>query len=292
MLDFRAEARPRPAVAAHATAQPVRLVMTEAGLVEIVSIGPENGPTTILITHGVGSVESFLEIALGLAHRQPRGRIVVYSRPGCGQSPALANVEAGDLLVAEASVIIPAIMQALGIRKANLVGHADGAAVAILAASIHPRLFVRIVGIAPMCFADQQFIQSTRELPDDEFRTGLTLRLRATHHDAGATYRRWRSARNALCRTPDRLLDHMGSLKAPLLLIQGLRDAIGSTAQVSRIAARVSNAVKWVLLQQDGHFPQHDNPEQVLDLIEGHLSAADRSASSRPRAVRTLGAHE
>lgn len=291
MLDFRADTRPRPAATPLATGRPAGLVMTAAGLVELAVIGPDHGTATILVTHGVGSLESLSEIALGLARRKPRGRFVVYSRPGCGQSPALPNVEAGEQLVAEATLTIPAMMQALGIRKASLVGHADGAAVAILAASHHPRLFERVVGIAPLCFADQPFIQSTRELPDDEFRTGLTMRLKATHHDADATYRRWRAAREALCGTPDRLLDGMGSLRAPLLLIQGLRDAIGSTAQVAHVAARLSNAVKWVLLQQDGHFPQHDNPEQVLDLIEGHLFTTDRSMSSRSRPAGAHCAH-
>jgi pimeloyl-ACP methyl ester carboxylesterase len=250
-----------------------RFVATAAGTIDVYETGDADGDAIILITHGLGSLESFEEIADGLALRLPHRRILTYSRPGRGRSPTLDGARPEGDLVAEAATVLPALMRALGIGSADLVGHSDGAAVAALAACLNRGLVERLVAISPQIFAERQFVRTTTDLPAEEWQTGLSGRLGALHLDRAGAYRQWREAREALCAEPTAVLDRLEGLSAPILLVQGLRDEFGTSMQVSQAAARALGPVKWVLLQRDGHFPHLDNPGQMLDLIESHLAS-------------------
>ena len=265
-----------------------RTVQTSEGPVDVAETGPAMGPAIVLVTHGLGSLESFEEIALGLATRLPHHRIVTYSRPGTGRTPFPAYVNPGAQLLWEATASLRALLGALDIDRADLVGHSDGAVVAMLFACIHPELVRSLVAVAPQVFADTQFIQATRNLPADEAPRILRHQLGATHADDALAYARWRAAREALCQTPGALLDQIEGLTAPVLFVQGLRDEFGSSNQVSLASGLVAGPVKWVLLQRDGHVPQYDNPEQTLALIENHLARATSSLSGRREASRAV----
>ncbi|MDZ4124276.1 MAG: alpha/beta fold hydrolase, partial [Hydrogenophaga sp.] len=76
----------------------------------------------------------------------------VYSRRGYGQSDPVADVrdeprwQGGwhvgrhepDYMHHEAYVVLPALLQQLGVQNPVLVGHSDGATIALLHASRHP----------------------------------------------------------------------------------------------------------------------------------------------------------
>lgn len=272
MLHFKPEARPYKARGATLPLPRSGLIATEAGKIDVFETGDRNGQAIVLVTHGLGSIESFEEIAEEMAARLPGRRIVTYSRPGRGRTPIQENGDVPDDLSGEALVVMPAILKALGIARADLVAHSDGAAVAMAYACAHPDMVHRIVALSPQVHADRRFIETTRNLPADERMLGISARLGAVHLDTGLAYRIWRNARETLCASPDALLDRLGRLRAPTLLVQGLRDEDGSSDQIAAMAARISGPVKWVLLRQDGHYPQHDNPGLVLDLIENHLA--------------------
>jgi pimeloyl-ACP methyl ester carboxylesterase len=272
MLHLRSDASRPTARGANLAMARARLVDTDVGPIDVYETGYAGGDAIILVTHGLGSLESFEELADGLALRFPWRRIITYSRPGRGRSPALGRTAASEDLVAEATIVLPALMRTLDIGRADIVGHSDGAAAAALAACMNPGLIASLVAISPQVFADGQFVRATRDLPEEEWQVGLTGRLGAFHLDGEGAYRRWRGAREALCSNPTAVLDKLDALTSPILLIQGLRDEFGSSAQVSLAASRAAGPVKWVLLQRDGHFPHLDNPGQMLDLIDSHLA--------------------
>ena len=113
----------------------------------------------------------------------------------------------------------------------------------------------------------------TREAPFPGASFGATLRLDG---DAGKIVAAAEAEPEAL---PAALAEAKG-----LLLIQGMEDAFSSPVQLSAIADVVSGPVKWVMLHGEGHFPQHDNPEQIFQLVEAHIDTV-RSAASR-RVIR------
>ncbi|MBB1249917.1 alpha/beta fold hydrolase [Rhizobium sp. G21] len=264
-----------------------RIDKTDAGDIDLLDIGKPDGHAVILITHGLGSLESFEEIAEGMEARFPGRRIVAYSRPGRGMSPLNPNVEASSLLTFEALQALPAILSALGIVTVDLVAHSDGAAVAMLFACANPLKVGRIVGISPQVHADRLSIDQLRELVTNNDHLDDVKRLGADHGDVGVASRCWVAMHDALAANPDHVLGGLARIDAPMLLVQGLRDE-GTQHQMSALSTRVRGPMKWVILRNDGHFPQHDSTDIVLDLICGHLQDVDAKGTSGRRQTRAV----
>lgn len=271
MLYFRQDGSTNAARIARLPAWRRQLVNTDAGTIDVLDIGKDQRHAILLITHGLGSMESFEEIAEGLEARHPGRRVIAYSRPGRGASPADPEHAGTDRLSHESLELLPALLRALGIHSVDLVAHSDGVAVAMLFACAHPERVGRMVALSPQVHADRQFDAVTSELLADGRGQEEIERLCAEHLDPALAIRCWAAGREALTGAPDRVLEQISALDAPLLLIQGLRDEYGVENQMAALSDRVPGPMKWVILRQDGHFPQHDSTEVVLDLICGHL---------------------
>lgn len=275
MLHFRQDENSKHARVVKMTAWRRRTIDTDAGRLETLDIGAGLGHAILLVTHGLGSVHSMEEIAEGLSARFPGRRIVAYSRPGRGASPEPESVAAKEMLAHEAHAVLPALMRALALTSVDIVAHSDGVAVAMLFACARPWMVGRMVAICPQVHAGEDLGES-QCLNDIE-------KLSAEHSDTQTAVRSWSAQREALCDHPSMVLDHVGALTAPLLLIQGLKDEYGAQRQMEALSDRVPGPMKWVMLRQDGHFPQHDNPDVVIDMICGHLDEVASQTAGQHR---------
>lgn len=277
MLYFRQDESIRGARVVKLTPWRRQIVDTDAGRIETLDNGIGQDQAILLVTHGLGSLHSLEEIAEGLTARYPGRRVVAYSRPGRGASPEPEGIAARDLLVHEAHCVLPALMHALGLVSVDLVAHSDGVAVAMLFACAHPWMVGRMVAICPRILAEER---------DNDDRCIRDLEtLGAAHADLQAALRCRAAQAETLTAEPGMVLDRVDTLAAPLLLMQGLKDEYGAQRQMEALSDRVHGQMKWVMLRNDGHFPQHDNADVVIDMICGHLqeTAADAAIQRRPR---------
>ena len=60
---------------------------------------------------------------------------------------------------------------------------------------------------------------------------------------------------------------------APVLLIQGDRDAYGTSAQLDAIERGVAGPATRIWLEDCGHAPHRERPEETLDAIGTFLAA-------------------
>jgi len=272
VFDRRQSVVPPPCFAA------APMLDTSAGLLEVVTLGPETGSPLILMSHGMGSWSSLRDIGERLVEQNPSRRIIAWSRQGCGNSPASAD-EGHDPLLHEARTVLPALMGALNIHRADFLGHSDGATIAMIFAALYPERVDRVIAIAPYGSSNSQTLAGVRALPCWASDSGLAQRLSAHHADVEAAYDRWRQ--RCLSNGVDgwSALDVLPGMTAPLLLIQGMEDEFATAEQISAIADSVSGPVNWVLLRGQGHFPQHDVPEQIVGLVSGHLGHVRKYAS-------------
>ncbi|HZG27427.1 MAG TPA: alpha/beta hydrolase [Ensifer sp.] len=255
-----------------------QIVDTDAGQIETLDIGPQQDRAILLVTHGLGSVHSMEEIAEGLNARFPGRRIVCYSRPGRGASPEPEGRTTANILSHEAHAVLPALARALGLTSVDIVAHSDGVAVAMLFACAHPWMVGRMVAISPQVHAGEGACQTDG--------LGEIEKLCADHADLKAATRCRAAQYDALSADPCMVLDRVGALTAPLLLIQGLRDEYGAQRQMEALSDRVHGPMKWVMLRHDGHFPQHDNPDVVIDMICSHLEEAESEIAGKHRQRR------
>ncbi|MDP3606800.1 MAG: alpha/beta hydrolase, partial [Polaromonas sp.] len=108
--------------------------------------GPAGRAPIIFLHEGLGSVSLWTQRGKSWPQAvcEATGRAgVVYSRRGYGQSDPVPEVRgsgrlAPDYMHREAWEVLPALLAALGIVRPALLGHSDGASIALLHAARHP----------------------------------------------------------------------------------------------------------------------------------------------------------
>jgi pimeloyl-ACP methyl ester carboxylesterase len=173
--------------------------------------------------------------------------------PGAPRTPRFMHEEALDVL--------PAVLAEAGIEDPVLVGHSDGASIALIHAAAHP---VRaLVLLAPHVFVEDLSVASIAEAREAFEGTDLRERMGRHHRDAEATFRLW----NDIWLAPEfrgwDITDVLPSVTAPALLIQGEHDQYGTLAQVEAVRDGVAGPAELVVLDAR-HAPHLEAPEETL----------------------------
>ncbi len=219
-------------------------------------------PTLVFLHEGLGSVSLWRDFPDRVA--QATGcAAVVYSRYGYGRSDVLEAPHRVDYMHREAREVLPELLDKLGILDPLLVGHSDGASIALMFASGHPGMKGLIVE-APHVFVEDGNLQSIAAAREAFESTDLPKRLARHHADAAKTFYGW----NDVWRHPDfrawNIEDCLPGITCPLLAIQGLDDEYGTLQQLVAIERQVHGRVTLVKLEACGHSPHRDQPEATL----------------------------
>lgn len=201
----------------------------------------------------------------------------VYSRRGYGLSDPIPDVRGGgrhapDYMHREARTTLPALLSALGVTRPVLVGHSDGATIALLHAADHP--VSACVALAPHVFVETMALEAIAQARQAFEQGGLRQRLAHHHADVDSAFWQW----NDVWLSPGfRSFDirrDCGRITAPLLLVQGRDDAYGTLAQLDAIATAAPQA-QQVVLDGCGHSPHRDHPETLTAAVTGFLVGTD-----------------
>jgi pimeloyl-ACP methyl ester carboxylesterase len=233
----------------------------------------------VFLHEGLGSVSQWTQRALDWPQAvcAATGRAaVLYSRRGYGQSAPVPEVRGAgrlgpDYMHREAWEVLPALLQALQIAKPVLLGHSDGATIALLHASRFP--VTACVAMAPHVLVEDLAVASiarAREVFETGGPAGLRERLARHHADVDGAFWQWNDVwLSAAFRSFD-IRAECRAISAPLLLIQGLDDEYGTLRQLDEIALAVPQA-RQSRLADCGHSPQRDQPDKSLQAIEDFL---------------------
>ncbi len=194
-------------------------------------------------------------------------RALIYSRQGHGASDPLPTEHDPEYLTHEALDVLPAVLRTRGIERPVLVGHSDGATIAVINAALSVARVRGLVLIAPHVIVEDISVagveKSARAYEDDDLRTKLSVH----HHDVDGMFDRWADVwRRAEFRHWS-IVHLLGEIVCPVLVIQGEDDRYGTLAQVDLIEDHAAGPVRSVVLPECGHAPQVDHPERVLEEI-------------------------
>ena len=229
--------------------------------------GDAAGPGTLVFLHeGLGSIGLWRRFPDELRQRTRRAG-VVYSRYGYGWSDVAPEARRPDYMHHEALVVLPTVLDALDVRRPVLVGHSDGASIALIATGAGVVDVERLVLLAPHVFVEDVSIIGIEAARAAYETTDLPARLARHHRDADATFRGW----NDVWLAPEfrawNIEGYLGGVTCPLLCIQGLDDQYGTLAQLDAIVAGVAGPWERMELAECGHSPQLDRPEATLDAV-------------------------
>lgn len=260
--------------------QQPRKAFVEAGghRLEVERFGGDTGKPTLLFLHeGLGSVSLWKDFPAQVA-AVTGCPAVVYSRYGYGQSDLLAAPFAVDYMHREALETLPELLSRLAIARPVLVGHSDGASIALIYAGSRDGL-AGLVALAPHVFVEDISVKSIAEAKVAFETTELPEKLARHHDDPRRAFYRW----NDIWLHPDfrrwNIEAYLPAIRCPVLAVQGADDEYGTMAQVEAVARAVGGPCEVVELEECGHSPHRDQPERTLSAIARFVAALEGGRS-------------
>jgi pimeloyl-ACP methyl ester carboxylesterase len=171
----------------------------------------------------------------------------------------------------EALGALPSMLSSLSIENPILVGHSDGASIALIHAGAGNS--VRgVVAMAPHVFIEPVCLDSIRKAKEAFEKTDLPGKLGRYHRDARKTFYGWADVwLDPQFERWDIREDYLLGIRCPVLAIQGRDDEYGTLEQLAAISRRVAGRCELVELPECGHSPFRDQPEAVLSCVSSFI---------------------
>jgi len=240
--------------------------------VQRIDLGAASRATLVLLHEGLGSIAMWRDFPGRLAHATGCSA-VVYSRYGYGRSDPITQPRSVRYMHDEALVVLPELLQRLHVADPILVGHSDGASIALIhaGARLHeqdernPRVRA-VVAMAPHVIVEDISVQSIAAAKEAFLATDLPQRLARYHADVKSAFWGWNDIWLDAAFRAWNIEEYLPGIECPVLAIQGQDDEYGTMEQVHRIERAVSD-VEVLALQDCRHSPHRDQPEAVIDAI-------------------------
>jgi pimeloyl-ACP methyl ester carboxylesterase len=231
---------------------------------------PGDEPVLVLLHEGLGSIGLWRRVPAAL-HDATGRRTVTYSRAGYGRSGPVPLPRPLTYMHDEADVVLPALLAGLGIERPVLVGHSDGASIALLAAGAGVPV-TALVLLAPHVIVEDVSVAAIAAARTAYADTDLRDRL-ARHHDhVDVAFRGWNDAwLDPAFRDWD-ITDRLSGITAPVLVIQGAADPYGTTRQLDLIEAGLDGPFERIVLPGVGHAPHLEAADEVLAAIAAFVA--------------------
>jgi pimeloyl-ACP methyl ester carboxylesterase len=219
--------------------------------------------STIVMLHGgLGCVALWKDLPQRLAQSTGCG-VLAYSRYGNGSSQPLEEKRPVSYMHHEGEIVLPELLEKLGISKPLLLGHSDGGSIAIIYAGKFPDRVRALILEAPHVFVEEVSLRGALNAKAEYETSDLRQRLAKYHENVDLTFWGW----NDIWLDPRfrswNIESYLPQIRCPLLMIQGEQDEYGTVAQLDAIRARVPRS-EVLVLPDCGHSPDRDEPETVL----------------------------
>jgi pimeloyl-ACP methyl ester carboxylesterase len=225
-------------------------------------------PALVMLHEGLGSVGLWRGLPETL-HELTGARVLAFSRYGHGESDPPPRPRTPTFMHEEALEVLPEVLSAAGIEEPPiLVGHSDGASIALIYAASHPVAGLALM--APHVFVEQICVDAIRETRDAFENEGLRERMARHHRDPEAAFKGWCD----VWLDPEfldwNLEPLLPKIRAPVLLIQGRDDEYGTLAQIDAIQRGLAGPSERLIVS-GGHSPHLEHPKEVPDAIASFI---------------------
>ena len=230
---------------------------------------PEEKPTLVFLHEGLGCVSMWRDFPEKLSRKTGCGSMV-FSRIGYGKSDPCEIPKSFDFMHKEALCELPKLLSFYNIKEYILIGHSDGASIALIYAGESPgEGLLGIINEAPHVFCEAITIHSIEKIFDLYKKGNLRKRLKRHHgENVDNAFFGWAN----VWLDPEFLSWNIESslpkISVPQLIIQGNEDEYGTSAQVEAIAAQSGSTVETCFLSNCGHSPHIDRENATLNVMD------------------------
>ena len=237
-----------------------------------VGAGAAAAPVIVMLHQGLGSVALWRDFPKAV-HEATGLRVLVYSRWGYGKSEPVTAFPHGADWMHRGARELADLLHAQGVGKPILLGHSDGASVALLYAAhrLAPAA-LGVVAMAPHVMLEKESVVSLAKARVAYEEGDLRRKLAKFHDDVDGAFYGW----NVTWLNPAirawTLEAELAGIRCPVTLIQGESDEYGTPAQLASIKKHTGGKAEVVLLDNCGHSPHIDQRAATLGAIKRHLA--------------------
>lgn len=240
----------------------------------VIGPGPKEAPTLVFLHEGLGCIALWRDFPASIV-RATGCNALIYERQGHGGSDPFDGPRGVDYLDREAGIVLPEVLDYFGIEKATLIGHSDGATIALMFAAKFPERAEGVVAIAAHAYVEAVALAGIRKtVAAFETDRGFRERLEKYHgENAGPLVHAWADVWLSDAFRSWNIEARLAAVRAPSLLIQGAADEYATPEQMERIAKAVGGPVEELLIEGIGHTPQRDAEDRVIEAIKRFVKA-------------------
>lgn len=245
---------------------------------------PTASSTLIFLHEGLGSARGWLGFAESVVEATGWGALV-YSRAGYGSSEPVDLPFPVRFMHDEATIVLPEVLDALGIEETVLVGHSDGASIALIHAAGPGAGRIRGLALeAPHSFVEPVTLASIGALPE-RFQDGALREKLARLHGENTEriFQGWTDVWLRPAFAAWSIQDLLPAVTCPVLVIQGEQDEYGTLRQVEAVAEGVAGPVETLLLADCRHAPHRDRREATVAAIARFVGSVARDPARPTR---------
>ena len=226
-------------------------------------------PALVFLHEGLGSIKLWRDFPARVAKATGR-KALVYDRYGYGESEVLKEEKVDVKFMHRGAEELAEVLGAFRIEAPVLVGHSDGASIALIYSGSHR--VEGLVVLAPHVFIETFNLASIRKIRATFETTDLPQRFAKYHTDPRKTFYLWNDAWLDPAFERWNIEEYLPRIACPVLAIQGENDEYGTMAQLDAIRRQVKGPCELVKLKDCGHSPHREKPEEVLKAVVDFLS--------------------
>lgn len=233
--------------------------------------GSSEAASVVFLHEGLGSLDLWKGFPARVAAATGR-RVIVYSRSGYGGSSMSQVPRTADYMHREALDVLPELLDLLHAERPVLVGHSDGASIALIHAGGSGRPVTALALLAPHVFVEEETLAGIRSARS-AFEAGeLRRRLGKYHADVDHTFWGWNDVWLSRQFAHWNIEEYLPAIGCPTLIIQGEDDPYGTVEQVDRICRGIAGSTERQLLTDCGHAPHLEHAQVTLAALSTWLS--------------------
>lgn len=195
---------------------------------------------------------------------------IVYERQGHGNSSPLTELRNETYLHNYAHQELPMLLETIlsPDKKVILVGHSDGASIALLFTSHYPKKVIGVVSMAAHVIVEEVTLHGIAPAVK-AFENKKLEGLRKYHGEKTEDlFYAWANTWNLPSFRDWNICTELKTINCPVLAIQGENDQYGTEKQLLLIQEHIPLKTTLNLIKHCGHHPHLEQTNFVIDLIK------------------------
>lgn len=227
----------------------------------------------VLLHDSLGCVELWRDFPEKLAGFSGLN-VFAYDRPGYGRSRDPSSPRGIDFHAVEGRVGLPGVLRSAGIARTSIVGHSDGASIALFFAAAYPDQLDSLVVYGAHMDVDQVTRQGLEKVRGDVGNARQKIKKLERFHGKRARqlYQQWFDIwlDGEFARTYN-LAPILHHISCPCFIFQGEKDEYAAPDHPFRIRRAIGRNAQAMIIRRMAHLPHIEHPDLTLGLILAHL---------------------